>query len=95
MLGYEVWTHHNESARQTTSVVEEDDRTSDDRMDKMIDAIRSELETNTEDPPTPDVQKFFDILIASEESLHEHTILSVLIFVTRLTAMKSKFIFFK
>jgi hypothetical protein len=34
MLGYEVWTHHNESARQTTSVVKEDDRTSDDRMEE-------------------------------------------------------------
>jgi hypothetical protein len=39
MLGYEVWMHHSESVRQTASVVEEDDRTGDDRMDEMLDAI--------------------------------------------------------
>jgi hypothetical protein len=33
------------------------------------------------------------MLRASEESLHEHTIVSILAFVTRLTAIKSKFIF--
>jgi hypothetical protein len=37
------------------------------------------------------VQKFFDTLRASKESLHEHTTVSVLAFVTRLTAIKSKF----
>jgi hypothetical protein len=39
MPGYEVWMHHSESVRQTASVVEEDDRTGDDRMDEMLDAI--------------------------------------------------------
>jgi hypothetical protein len=34
---------------------EEDDRRGDDRMDEMLDGIRSELETNYEDPPTPEV----------------------------------------
>jgi hypothetical protein len=34
-------------------------------MDEMLDAIRPELETNREDPPTPEVQKFFDMLRAS------------------------------
>jgi hypothetical protein len=34
------------------------------------------------------VQKFFDMLKASEEPLHEHTIVSVLAFVTRLTVIK-------
>jgi hypothetical protein len=51
------------------------------------------LKTNSEDPPTPEVQKFFDMLKASEEPLHEHTIVSVLAFVTRLTVIKSKFTF--
>jgi hypothetical protein len=38
--GYEVWTHHGESIRQTASVVkEEEDRMSDDRIDEMLDAI--------------------------------------------------------
>jgi hypothetical protein len=56
MLGYEVWMHHGESVHQTASVaVEEDYRRGDDRMDEMFDAIRSELETNPEDPPTSEV----------------------------------------
>jgi hypothetical protein len=74
-------------------VEEEDDRSGDDRMDQMLDAIRLELETNSEDPPTPEVQKFFDMLRASEELLHEHMIVSVLAFVTHLMAIKSKFTF--
>jgi hypothetical protein len=95
MPDYEVWTHHGESVRQrTTSVAEEeDDRSSDDRMDEMLNATWSELETNSEDPPTLKVQKFFDMFRVSEEPLHEHTIVSVLAFVTRLTTIKSKFTF--
>jgi hypothetical protein len=93
MPGYEVWTHHDESVHQTASVVEEDDRRGDDRLDEMLDAIRPELETNPEDPPTPMVQRFFDILRSSEESLHEHTTVSILAFVTCLMAIKSKFAF--
>jgi hypothetical protein len=57
MPGYDVWTHHDEAIHQrTTYVVEdEDDRSGDDRMDEMLDAIRLELETNREDPPTLEV----------------------------------------
>jgi hypothetical protein len=64
MLGYDVWTHHGETIHhRTTSVVEDDDgRSGNDRMDEMLDAIRSELETNYEDPPTPEVQKFLTCL---------------------------------
>jgi hypothetical protein len=93
MPGYDVWTHHDETIHQrTASVVEdEDDRSGDDRMDEIIDAIRPELETNREDPPTPKVQKFFDMFKALEESLQEHTTVSVLAFVTRITSIKSKF----
>jgi hypothetical protein len=39
----------------------------DDRIDKVVDSIRPELETNLEDPPTSEVQMFFDILRALEE----------------------------
>jgi hypothetical protein len=73
--------------------VEDDDNTSDDRMDEMLDAIRSEFGTNPEDLPTLEVQKFFHILRALKESLHEHTIVSVLAFVIHLMATKSKFAF--
>jgi hypothetical protein len=64
MPGYEVWMHHGELVHErTTSVAEEeDDRSSDDRMDEMLDAIRPELETNYEDPPTPEVEKFLTCL---------------------------------
>jgi hypothetical protein len=95
MPGYDVWTHHCETIHQrTTSMVEdENDRSGDDRMDEMLDAIRSELEINLEDPPTPKVQKFFNMLKASKESLHEHTTVSVLAFVTRIMSIKSKFAF--
>jgi hypothetical protein len=93
--GYDVWTHHGKTIHQrTTSVVkDEDDRSGDDRMDEILDAIRPELEVNCEDPPTPEVEKFFDMLKASEESLHEQTIVSVLAFITRITSIKSKFAF--
>jgi hypothetical protein len=58
--GYKVWTHHGDSVRQTASVAKvEDDRRGDDRMDEMLDAIRSELKTNPKNPPTPEVLKFF------------------------------------
>jgi hypothetical protein len=95
MPGYEVWMHHDESVHQRTTLVveEEDDRRGDDRMDEMLDSIQPELKMNSEDPPTPEVQKFFDMLRASEESLHEHTTVSVLTFTIHLTAIKSKFTF--
>jgi hypothetical protein len=59
----------------------------------MLDAIWPELETNSEDPPTLKEQKFFNMLRVLEESLHEHTILSILAFITCLMAIKSKFAF--
>ena len=95
MPGYDVWTHHGETIHQRIASVAEDenDRSGDDRMDEMLDAIQSELETNREDPPTPEVQKFFDMLRTSEESLHEHTTVSVLTFITCIMSIKSKFAF--
>jgi hypothetical protein len=95
MPSYEVWTHPSESIHQRTASVaeEEDDRSVDDKTDVMLDAIRPKLETNFKDPPTPEVQKFFDMLRVLEELLHEHTTVSILPFVTHLTTIKSKFAF--
>jgi hypothetical protein len=93
MPDYEVWVHHGESVHQIASVVEDNDSTSDDRMDEMLDAMRPEFQTNPEDPLTSEVQKFLDILRASEELLHEHMTVSVLSFVARLMTIKSKFAF--
>jgi hypothetical protein len=49
---------YGESVHQTSSVAKEDDRTIDDRIDEMIDAILLKLETNLEDPPTPRFKSF-------------------------------------
>jgi hypothetical protein len=42
---------------------------------------------------TPKVEEFFRLLKASEELLHGHTKVTVLAFVTRLMALKSRFFF--
>jgi hypothetical protein len=74
-------------------------------MEEMLDDLRHELlpvdsenpsqPTDYEDPATPEVQKFFKLLKAAEELLHEHTKVTVLVFVTQLMAIKSKFAFSK
>jgi hypothetical protein len=63
MSGYDVWMHHDETIHQRTAFVTEDE---DDRMDEMFGAIQPKLEINHKDPPTPEVQKLFDVLRASE-----------------------------
>jgi hypothetical protein len=73
MPGYEVWTHHGESVHQTTSVAKEDDRMCDDTMDELLDAIRPELQTNADDPPTLEVQKFFLTSLELQKSCYMNT----------------------
>jgi hypothetical protein len=92
-INYETWVFHGK--KYTTVVAEEstNDRAGVDRMDEMLEAIRPEFDLDTEDPPTPEVEEFFRLLKASEESLHEHTKVIMLAFVTRLMAIKSKFFF--
>lgn len=53
-----------------------------DRMNKMLDAIWPKSELESKDPPTPDVQKFFDLFKASEELLCEYTRIIIRAFVT-------------
>jgi hypothetical protein len=95
MSGYDVWTHHGEIIHQRNASVAEDkdDRSGDDRMSEMLDAIQPEFEINREDPSTPEVQIFFDMLRTLEESLHDHMTVSVLTFITRIISIKSKFVF--
>jgi hypothetical protein len=57
----------------------------------MVEAIQAEV---TEDPPTSEVEAFFELLRASEESLHEHTKVTLLALITWLMAIKSKYFFF-
>jgi hypothetical protein len=65
-----------------------------DRMDEMLEAIQSEFNLDTEDPSTPEVDKFFKLLKALKESLHEHMNVTLLAFVIRLMAIKFNFFFF-
>jgi hypothetical protein len=81
MPGYEVWVHHSEEVPEY-ELVAEDDVTDEDRMDEMLNAICLEFEADFEHPSTPEVQKFFELLKASEEAVHEHMTMSVLSFVT-------------
>jgi hypothetical protein len=59
-------------------------------MDEMLEAIRAEV---TKDPPIAEVEAFFKLLKASEESLHEHTEVTLLTFISWLMAIKSKYFF--
>jgi hypothetical protein len=90
---YETWVFHGK--KYTTGAAEGsgNDRAGVDRMDEMLEAIRSEFYLDIEDPPTPEVDEFFRLLKALEEPLHEHTKVTLLAFVTRLMAIKSKFFF--
>jgi hypothetical protein len=64
MPGYDVWMYHGETIHQRIASVaeDEDDMSGDDRIYEMLDAIRPELETNHEDPPTSKVQMFLRCL---------------------------------
>jgi hypothetical protein len=48
---------------------------------------------DTENPPTSEVDEFFNLLKASEELLQGHTKVTMLAFMIRLMAIKSKFFF--
>jgi hypothetical protein len=102
MLGYEVWVHHGENPPpRIVSEVQSHEEGDYDRMEGMLDDVRHELlpvdsenprqPFDYEGPRTPEVQKFFELLKAAKEPLHEHTKVIVLVFVTRLMAIKSKF----
>jgi hypothetical protein len=102
MPDYEVWVHHGEDPPpRIVSDVQSHEEGDYDRMEEMLDDVRHELlpvdsenpgqPYDYEDPSTPEVQKLFELLKAAKEPLHEHTKVIVLVFVTRLVAIKSKF----
>jgi hypothetical protein len=90
---YEAWVFHGEKYTAIAAKEYVNDQTSVDSMDEMLEAIRPEFDLDMEDPPTPEVEEFFRLLKASVDPLHEHTKVTVLAFVTRLMAIKSKFFF--
>jgi hypothetical protein len=55
----------------------------------MLEDLQPELAPDHHDSPTPEVQKFFDLLKALEEPLHAHIDVTVLEFVTWLMSIKS------
>jgi hypothetical protein len=59
-------------------------------MYEMLEDIQAEV---TEDPPIAEVEAFFKLLKSSEEPLHEHTYVTLLVFITRLMTIKSKYLF--
>jgi hypothetical protein len=90
MPGYEVWVHHGEDPLpHIVSKVQSHEKGDYDRMEEMLDDVRHELlpidlenpgqPINYEDPPMTEVQKFFELLKATEESLHEHMKVTVLV----------------
>jgi hypothetical protein len=88
---YEVWIFHGESGSRVVAEDEHDCDMGDiDRMDGMLEAIQVEV---TEDPPTTEVEAFFKLLKASEDPLHEHREVTLLDFITRMMAIKSKYFF--
>jgi hypothetical protein len=94
MTRYEVWEHHDVVVpNKNVKEEENNDWAGDDAMHEMLDSLRPELNLSSEDPATPEVSRFFKLLKDSEESLHEHTYVSILAFVARLMAIKSKYFF--
>jgi hypothetical protein len=88
--------HGEEFPRENVSEAHNNDDVEYDRMEEMLQDLRED--PNFVFPPyskelPPDVKKFFDLLKTAEEQLHEHTKVSILAFVTRLMAIKSKFVF--
>jgi hypothetical protein len=90
---YETWVFHSEKYTAVAAEESKNDRAGADRMDEMLEAIRPEFDLDTEDPPTPEVEEFFRLLKALEEPLHKHMKVTLLTFMTRLMAIKSKFFF--
>ncbi|WVZ79899.1 LOW QUALITY PROTEIN: hypothetical protein U9M48_027424 [Paspalum notatum var. saurae] len=91
---YETWTFHGEKETRVEVEGEIDDASAGiDMMDEILEALQPEFGLNSDDPPTKEVEEFFKLLKATEEPLHKHTKVSVLAFVTRLIAIKSKYFF--
>jgi hypothetical protein len=88
--------HDEEFPRENASEAHNNDDMEYNRMDEMLEDLRGDPDLvfplNPEEPPPLEVKKFFDLLKAAEEPLHEHTTISILVFVTRLMAIKSKFV---
>jgi hypothetical protein len=64
-----------------------------DLVDPIIYRCKKHRQEVIEDPPTLEVEAFFKLLIALEEPLYEHTEVTLIVFITQLVAIKSKYFF--
>jgi hypothetical protein len=96
MPGYEVWVYHGEvphvnlNASAAEGMADAYDK---DRMDEMLDDLGAQFNLDPEEPPTPEVEQFFELLKAAEQPLHDYTKVTILETVTNLMAIKSQFTF--
>ncbi|WVZ51578.1 hypothetical protein U9M48_002711 [Paspalum notatum var. saurae] len=87
---YETWNFHREKETRVQTEGEADDDSAGVEMDEMLEDLQQEFGVNSEHPPTKEVEELIKLLKSSEEPLNEHTKVSVLAFVTRLIAIKSR-----
>jgi hypothetical protein len=92
MPNYLVWYQHGEV--QAAAPVESDGSDDEDRMDDMIADIGMEYDLGSGDQQPPsEVQNFYRLLTASKEKVHDGTKMIVLLVMTCLMGMKSKYNF--
>jgi hypothetical protein len=90
---YETWVFHGEKYTAVAAEGSANDRVGADRKDEMLEAIQLKFDLDTEDPPTSEVKGYFRLLKATEAPLHKHAKVTLLTFVSRVMAIKSKFFF--
>jgi hypothetical protein len=66
VIDYKMWVFHGEKYTIVAAEESANDRAGANRMNEMLEAIHSEFDMDTEDPPTPEVEEFFRLLKASE-----------------------------
>jgi hypothetical protein len=93
MSDYEMWMFHGKQYNAVATEEDVNDQACIDRMDEMVEAIQTGFNLNIEDPPTSEVEEFVRLLKALKKPLHDHVKVTLLTFVTRLLAIKSKFVF--
>jgi hypothetical protein len=91
---YEVCEHHGEVLPNPNVEEEEkNDWAASDVMHEMLDSLRHRVKPKAQGSSHIRGFEIFKLLKDSEESLHEHTDVSILAFVTRLMVIKSKYFF--
>jgi hypothetical protein len=91
--GYTMWVHHGEHGQSWANVICQ--RTGDgggyneNRIPEIVDDVRHTFDIPLEEEQEPTTKAFFDMLTASNKSLHGHTQVSQLGAITGLLAVKA------